>query len=358
MIRLKIKLCLSGTLILLGLTASVAYTQTETLASASPFPVGLALTRNFYKNPDYARLAALEFSSVTAENVMKPRYISIGPDRYYWQAADSVVDFCRKNKMQLHGHTLVWNKSVPDWVKEFKGDSTAWEGILKRYIQDVANHFKGKVVSWDVVNEALNYEENIKKDGIWRNSIWLQHLGKDYVARCFQYARQADPSAKLFYNDYKVEADTLKLAGMLHMLDDFIERGIPIDGVGLQMHITMDTPEPGIRRVIREVARRGLLVHISELDVSVNPGHDSVIVKEKDELLKRQADKVRQIVTAFMEEVPPKQRFAITTWGLTDANSWLAYKKEDYPLLFDRNFKPKAAYYAFLKGLTKKYTGQ
>jgi endo-1,4-beta-xylanase len=140
---------------------------------------------------------------------------------------------------------------------------------------------------------------------------------------------------------------------MVRMVDDFRQRNVPLDGVGLQMHISIHTPEAGIRKALRAFAQRGLLVHISELDVRINTTKDSVL-NETPELFEKQAEKVRQVVRAYVEEVPPAQRYGITTWGVADPNSWVMkfWKKEDYPLLFDRNYRPKKAYYAFQEGIT------
>jgi endo-1,4-beta-xylanase len=322
-----------------------------TLAGSAPFPVGAALSPKYlHKDRAYTEAAIREFNSVTAENIMKPRGLSRGRGQYHWAAADSLVAFCRQHNKQLHGHTLVWHESVPLWVKSFSGDSAAWEGILREHIRDVAAHFRGKVRSWDVVNEALS-----DTAGRMRNTPWRQHLGDDYVARCFRYAREADPDVKLFYNDYSLESDPAKLAAALRLIDDFKRRGIPLDGVGLQMHIAINTPEAGIRKAMREMAGRGLLVHISELDVRINTTKDSLL-HETPALLAQQAEKVRQVVRAFLEEVPPAQRFAITTWGVADPNSWVMNwrKQEDYPLLFDHNYKPKPAHTAFIEAVKGK----
>ncbi len=335
----------------LVLTSFAAFGQKTkpALAASSPFPVGAALSpRYLHKHPEYTAVAIREFSSVTAENAMKPRGLSRGRGKYHWSTADSLADFARKHRKQLHGHTLVWHESVPEWVKSFSGDPAAYEAILQEYIFDVGTHFRGKVKSWDVVNEALS-----DSAGAMRKSVWLTHLGPGYVARSFRYARQADPDAKLFYNEYGVEYDSVKLAAALRMVDDFRQRNVPLDGIGLQMHISISTPEAGIRKALREFARRGLLVHISELDVRINTTKDSLL-NETPELFAKQAEKVRQVVRAYVEEVPPAQRFAITTWGVADPNSWVMKfrKKEDYPLLFDKNYRPKKAYFAFLDGLT------
>lgn len=325
-------------------------TKPATLASLAPYPVGAAINPTLlFNNAIYRQTVIREFSGITAENVMKPRYLQPEQNQFTFQTADSLVDFCRRHNKRLHGHTLVWHQSVPNWITQFQGDSAAWETVLKTHIQTVAAHFRGKVASWDVVNEAIS-----DTAGRMRPTIWQQHLGNDYVARCFQYAHEADPDAKLFYNEYGIEHDSTKLMAMLHLVDDLQRRGIPIDGVGMQLHISKNTPEAGIRRAMQEFARRGLLIHVSELDIRVNTTNDSLLTMT-NQLMGAQAEKVRQVVMMY-NRLPAASRFGITTWGVADHNSWVMkfWKKEDYPLLFDKNYQPKLAYRAFANALKMK----
>jgi endo-1,4-beta-xylanase len=158
--------------------------------------------------------------------------------QFEWQNADHLVDFCQTYNKQLHGHTLVWHIQQPVWLKEFEGDSAAWEGLMKTHIQTIVGRYKGKVKSWDVVNEAIDDKDASQM----RKTIWSEHLGDDYIARAFQYAYEADPDALLFYNDYGIEDNNPKLMAVLKMVDNLKARGIPIHGVGLQMHINHKTP--------------------------------------------------------------------------------------------------------------------
>lgn len=340
-----------GLVILLGCksagTNPVANVPPATLRDAFPFPIGAAMNPNLLNtNALYLGLAAREFSSVTAENYLKMGNVHPTSDRYDWTGSDVLVNFAETNRQRMHGHTLVWHQSLPGWVTNFVGDSLAWEGLFKSHIQTVVGHYKGRIASWDVVNEAFG------DDGSLRPTIWLTHLGRDYVARAFRYAREADPTVKLFYNEYGHEYSAKKLAAVLALTADFKRRGIPLDGLGLQMHTNINQSDVSIQTVIRDAAASGLLVHISELDVRVNYGTKADYVLTDVDLLK-QRDKFAAIVRAYRTLVPKAQQHGITTWNVGDADSWIpSYCKcTDYPLPFDRQYAKKPGYKGLLDGL-------
>jgi endo-1,4-beta-xylanase len=317
------------------------------LREVAKFAVGAAFDpRDLASHPLAGPLVRREFSRVTPENVMKMRGLRPNAQEFYWAAADSLVSIAQANGQQVHGHALLWHESVPDWVTKFEGDSAAWENLLRTHITTVMAHYRGKLVSWDVVNEAFDDQ------GQPRNSIWRQKLGPDYLARCFRYARAADPAAKLFYNDYGQEYSPAKAQATLQMVADFKRRGVPIDGLGLQMHIHLDSDRAGITRAIREAAGTGLLVHLSELDVSLNP-KSLPQPTLTDALLGQQADLYRHVVREYYQAVPAAQRHGITTWNIGDADSWIRgfFKRQDWPLPFDDQYQPKPAYRAFHEAL-------
>ena len=316
------------------------------LREVSSFPVGVAFQAGRIQASAYGSIARTVFSSLTAEYEMKMRHLSAGPGVYTWDNADALVDFARSNDMQVHGHALVWHQSTPSWVENFTGTDEAFETQIRQYIADVVDRYKDAVISWDVVNEA--FENNT---GQLRQSVFRRRMGPDYLARLFQYARDADPDALLFYNDYATPWDAAKRAAMFSMIDDFRRRGIPIDGIGVQMHVTYEFPRIGaIEAVMDSVAARGLLVHVSELDVRVNPNGDLTALTEA----RSQAQKARvnDIVTAFVS-LPADRQFAITLWGLRDPDSWLIdfWGNPEWPLLYDEGFRPKPAYEGFLEAL-------
>jgi endo-1,4-beta-xylanase len=316
------------------------------LYSMMPFPVGASLNVNLMKsNTKYSGVVKKEYNSITAENAMKFAALHPAQSTYTWTDADYLVDFARLNGKRVHGHTLVWYTSLPSWVTNFVGDSAAWENLLKTHIQTVVTHFKGKVASWDVVNE--DFEDT----GIPRNSIWRQKLGNDYVARCFQYAYQADSTAVLFYNDYGNEYSSAKRTAIINMVNTLKSRGIPIHGIGMQFHTTSGQSDANISAAINTAASTGLKVHLSELDVRLNaaavPG-----VTYTPALGALQASRHLYIVKTY-NAIPANQKFGITTWNVGDADSWIPgwQGAPDWPLPFDGSYLRKPAYYAIINGV-------
>lgn len=313
----------------------------------APFPVGVAVNIDKLKNlPVYRQIVIQEFSSITAENAMKGQHMQPEKGKFVWDNTDYLVEFCQTYHKQLHGHTLIWHLQQPQWLKNFQGDSAAWEGVMKDHIQTIVRRYKGKVKSWDVVNEAIDDKDTSSL----RKSMWTEHLGEDYITRAFQYAHEADPQALLFYNDYGIENNNQKLAAVLKRVDDFKRRGIPIHGVGLQMHINCKHSIEDIEYALGEISRRGLKVHISELDLSVNPEGEDTSISEA--LLQKQKEKIKEI-TALYKALPPANQYALTFWGVSDADSWIRswFKRKDWPLLYDDNYQPKPAYQGFMEGL-------
>lgn len=310
-----------------------------------PFPMGAAVSVNLVKtNTKYNGVVTKEYNSITAENAMKFGGLHPSENTFFWTDADYLVSYAVANNKRIHGHTLNWFNSLPTWVTNFVGDSAAWENLLKTHIQTVVTHFKGKVASWDVVNEAFN------DDGTIRNSIWVQKLGTDYIARCFQYANQADPNALLFYNDYGHEYSAAKRTAITNMITSFKTRGIPIHGIGMQFHMTVTQTDANIIAAINAAAATGLKVHISELDIRLN--NDKVQGLVFTSLLaSQQADKYKSVVKAF-NAIPASQQYGITTWNVGDADSWVPgwLGAPDWPLPFDGNYLRKPAYRSIIEG--------
>ena len=314
----------------------------------------------------YRQTVTQEGNSLTADVAMKPSRISPQKGVYAFKDADYLIDFAQSQKTpnaarpnaarQVHGHTLVWYiDTSPAWLKQIR-DSTELETTLQTYIGTVGTHFRGKVASWDVVNEAIDNQGVIRRDSLNTQGKTLFNIGKilgsDYVARMFQYAHQADPNARLFYNDYAQETRPAKLKAILAMANDFKRRGIPIHGLGLQMHISIDTPNEGIENAIRASAATGLLIHVSELDIAMNPGKKKEFVATP-ELVEKQYQKYRFVVSTYRKLVPARQQFGITLWGVDDGTSWIpgVCQCADFVLPFDAAFARKRAYQGFLDGL-------
>jgi endo-1,4-beta-xylanase len=320
---------------------------TTTLRAEFPFPIGAALNPNLLSsNSAYRQIAQTEFSSVTAENYLKMGNVHPAQDRYDWTGSDQLLAFAEQNKQRMHGHVAIWHQSLPAWVTNFQGDSLAWEAMFKSHIQTVISHYKGRIASWDVVNEAF------VDDGTLRPSIWLTKLGPDYIARAFRYAREADPSVKLFYNEYGHEYSPKRLAATLALAADFKKRGIPLDGLGLQMHTHIGLTDALIENLFKEVAATGLLIHVSELDIRVNQNKVAGYVLSAADALK-QRQKYASVVRAYRTLIPTSQQHGITTWNVGDGDSWIPgwCSCNDFPLPFDKQYAKKSAYDGLLDGL-------
>lgn len=317
-------------------------TDTLSLKQALPFPVGAALKINLLrKNPTYRNLVAREFNSVTAENAMKFHALHPAEKVYRWSDADYFVRFAKSNNMRVHAQTLIWPKSTPKWVTEFQGDKAAWKRMYKMHIQTVVSHFKGQVAAWDVVNEAFDDKGGYKK------AIWLEKIGPEYIELAFQYAHEADPDALLFYNDYGQEHGGKKLRAILNMVSQFKRKGVPIHGLGMQMHVVLRMNIQNLQRNLTLAATTGLKIHMSELDISVRYKKPEEFKLDVN-LAAAQGDLYKAIVRAFLT-LPERQQYGITLWGIGDRDSfWNSKSKSrthDYPLLFDHFYKPKPAYY-------------
>jgi endo-1,4-beta-xylanase len=328
----------------------VVVINTESLQAAAPFSVGAAIDPNLLKNNAlYKDVLLKEYNSITPENAMKWSALHPSQNTFNFTDADYIADFCAANKKRLFGHTLLWHAYNPTWIETFSGDSTAFENLMKTHIQTVVARYKGKAMAWDVVNEAY------KDDGTLRTSesIWAKKLGSDYIARAFKYAYEADPTALLFYNDYGQEGNYSKLDAIVAMAKDFKKRGIPIHGLGLQMHISIKTNENGILTAISEYAKTGLKIHISELDVNLTNWTKDATLTLTDALKEQQKQKYKAVVKFYNQIVPKDQQFGITNWNVGDADSWLrgTIQRNEYPLLFDDNYNKKPAYFGYMEGL-------
>jgi endo-1,4-beta-xylanase len=315
-------------------------------------------------------LIVQQFDSITPENVMKWAVIHPRPDAYDFSLADKYVEFGQQHHMFIVGHNLCWHSQTPGWVfKDDKGAPLTREALLQRlhdHIRTVVGRYKGKVQSWDVVNEALN------EDGTMRQSQWYKIIGDDYVVKAFQYAHEADPAAQLNYNDYNMESPA-KRKGAVELVKKLKAAGVPIAVVGSQAHLhLLSGTAADEEAAIEELSATGVKVAITELDVDVLPsawGHTAdvgVKVEEKpnmnpypnglpedvqQKLTKRYAD----LFAVFWKHRDVVNR--VTFWGTTDKTSWLnnwpVRGRTSYPLLFDREGKAKPAFYAVLKTAQK-----
>jgi endo-1,4-beta-xylanase len=310
--------------------------------------------------PAELKVVLANFTNITPENCMKPDSIEPQENRYTFEKADQLVEFARQHGLKINGHCLVWHRQCPDWVFLDNGKPAGRDLVLKRMMEHIAaevTHFRGRVSSWDVVNEALD-----DGSGYLRPSKWLTSIGQDYVARAFAAATRADPSAELYYNDYGIERPA-KRAKALRLIRDLKKQNIRIDGIGIQGHWQLDKiPYRDIEDSILAFHHEGLKVMITELDLDVVSGKTGSTgpgVHEKNsdnpyangcppEILQRQADQYARLFALFDKHADIISR--VTFWGLDDGRSWLnAPKRPNYPLLWDRNIKPKPALDAVLR---------
>lgn len=336
-----------------GYDPSASIADTNTLKNgAKDFFVGIAVNPSRVQDANYSAVYTKEFNSVTAENAMKMKSIFKGIDsegnlNLDWTNSDLIVDFAEANGLNVHGHTLIWHESIPDFIKTFTGTNQEFESIIEKYITAVVTRYKDKVDSWDVVNEAIT-----DNSSALRPSVFLERMGPDYVKKCFQYARNADQEVKLFYNDYNLVFDTQKQKGAFEIIDDLMANNL-IDGVGYQMHIDYNFPnKQALQTATALIVKRKLLVHFSELDVKTNP--KGAIAEFTEKRNNAQAQKVYEVVEVY-NAIPTENKYALTVWGLKDDDSWVTprYGFLDWPLLFDSSFGKKKAYAAFIQALEK-----
>jgi len=319
----------------------VPHDPLRTLAERRGLLVGTASDPAWLDDEAYTQLLAGEFNLLTPENVMKFEVVHPEPERYDFQAADLLVVFAEEHHMQVRGHTLVWDSQLPDWILEGDYTREQWRAILRDHIHTVVGRYRGRILAWDVVNEAVN------DDGTLVDSFWRRKVGREVIALAFQWAHEADPEALLFYNDNGGEGLNAKSQAVYALAQGLLQAGVPLDGVGLQVHTALGSAptRQDLLANLQRLADLGLQIHITEMDVRLQYS-----AKPQAEKLRAQA-KVYQDVLAACLQVENCQAFV--TWGLGDRYSWIPgfTGQPDQPLLFDRQGQPKPAYWAVHEAL-------
>ena len=338
--------------ILLGVMASVCCAQSlRQAADYDGLLIGAAVRPSQLSEPAYASTLAREFNMVETEDAMKWWVLRPDASAYDFRQGDEVVRFAQAHQMKVRGHCLVWGRDNPAWLTQGHFTTRQLSRLLHEHINRVMKHYAGHVFAWDVVNEALDENGNVR-DSLWYNQpgIGLSQQGTAYIERVFRWAHKADPGALLFYNEAEGEALGRKSDAIYAMVKDFKHRGVPIDGVGLQLHVpNFNADIPAIAANIARLTALGVQVHITELDVSA-PVDSSVVLHPED--LTRQAGIYRGIVRACLDNPGCT---AIQTWGFTDKYSWIgshSHGTRGQALPFDRAYQPKAAYRAVLEELS------
>jgi endo-1,4-beta-xylanase len=342
---------------LVGLTLVLASGSAQTLrdeAARSGVLVGAAARPEQLSEPAYAATLAREFNMLEPEDVMKWETIHPAPEKFDFTRGDRLVAFAISHQMKVRGHTLTWHQQNPSWLVDGRYSSDELARILEQHIRTVVGHYRGKVFAWDVVNEA--FDERVP--GKLRSTLWYDQpgiggagKGSSYIEGCFRWAHAADLDALLFYNDVEAEVMNAKSDAIYAMVKDFRRRGVPIDGVGFQMHLADLHPDvASIAENIGRFTALGVQVHITEMDVSLPLDADG---NARSADLQLQADVYSKIASACLAHAGCK---AIQTWGFTDKYSWIgSHSKhtQGAALLFDREYRPKPAYEALRMALVR-----
>ncbi|MFF4874841.1 endo-1,4-beta-xylanase [Micromonospora sp. NPDC000668] len=312
----------AGMAMLLAAPAAAGTTLGASAAEQGRY-FGTAVAANKLSDSAYTTILNREFNSVTPENEMKIDATEPQQGQFSYGAADQIVNHARSRGMSVRGHTLAWHSQQPGWMQNMSG--SALRQAMLNHVTQVATHFRGQVVAWDVVNEAFADGSS----GARRDSN-LQRTGNDWIEAAFRAARAADPAAKLCYNDYNTDDwSHAKTQAVYTMVRDFKQRGVPIDCVGLQSHFNSGSPYPSnYRTTLSSFAALGVDVQITELDIEG-----------------ASAATYRSVVQDCLA-VPRCN--GITVWGIRDSDSWRASQN---PLLFTSGGAKKPAYDAVLAAL-------
>jgi GH35 family endo-1,4-beta-xylanase/enterochelin esterase-like enzyme len=321
------------------------------------FAIGVAVNQRNVSNPDQIALIKKEFNSITAENDMKPGEIHPKEGVWNFERADKIANFCRENGIKLRGHCLCWHSQFADWMfTDKKGKPVKKEVFyerLREHIHTVVNRYKDIVYAWDVVNEAMADDGRSwpgREQSPYRQSRHFQLCGDEFIAKAFQFAREADPNALLFYNDYSC-VDEGKRERIYNMVKKMKDAGVPIDGIGMQGHYNIYFPsEEQLEKAIVRFKELVNHIHITELDLRMNqemggqlrgfslgeakpvPGYMNTL----------QTDQYARIFKVFRKHKDVID--CVTFWNLGDRDSWLGVN--NHPLPFDENYRPKACYRA------------
>ena len=358
---------------LLLCAAGALAAETPALKSVAPrgFRIGAAINRTQSAGGDPQAIAIVtrQFNTVTAENDLKWEKVHPGPNRYDFEPADRYLDFGTKNGMFVVGHVLVWHQQTPAWVFAGEGgrklDRETLLARLKEHIATVVGRYRGRIGGWDVVNEALD------EDGTLRKTPWLEAIGEDYVAKAFELAHEADPTAELYYNDYNLWKPAKRDAA-IRLVQGLKAKGLRVDGIGEQAHWGIDDPPlAAIDEALAAIRASGTRALITELDMDVLPRDPDMWGAD----LSKKAQ-IRAATNVYPEGLPATvqerlaRRYAdvfslflkhdvgrVTFWGVTDATTWLhdfpIPGRVNYPLLWDRNGREKPAFGAVAEVLRK-----
>ncbi|MDW8034357.1 MAG: endo-1,4-beta-xylanase [Nitrososphaerota archaeon] len=317
------------------------YTLKE-LASKCKIMIGTCVSYSSLSDKKYREIISREFSVITPENELK--FVLVHPFRniYTFSRADAIISFAEEHGIKVRGHCLVWHQQLPDWILSGNYTREEWIEILRDHIYTVVRRYKGRLYAWDVVNEAFN------DDGTLRDTVWLRNIGPEYIKLAFKWAHEADPDALLFYNDYGAEAINRKSNAIYELVKSLLEEGVPIHGIGLQMHVRVEWyPNPqSVAENIKRFRELGLKVEITEMDVAIK-------LPVSEEEITKQAEIYKNILKVYLDSDDPQ---AFIMWGFVDKYSWINYTFPGYgsATIFDDEYRPKPAYYALIEAMLEK----
>ena len=313
------------------------------------FTVGVAVNQRNVSDEAQMAIIKKQYNSVTAENDWKPGMIHPKEGVWNFERADKIANFCRENGIKMRGHCLCWHSQFADWMfVDKKGKPVKKEVFyerLREHIHTVVNRYKDVVYAWDVVNEAITDDPRVKNP--FRQSRLYKICGDDFIRTAFQAAREADPNALLFYNDYN-ECDSVKSRRIYEVVKAMKEDGVPIDGIGMQGHYNIYGPsEEQVDKALQLYKSIVEHVHVTELDVRMNRDmggqldfkRDSTEMSEK--LVRQQERQYAALFRVFRKHADVID--CVTFWNLSDRDSWLGAR--NYPLLFDEHYQKKNAYH-------------
>lgn len=312
------------------------------LADQHGLTVGAAVAGDTLRNdPHYRGLLKGEFNAITTENALKMGELRPDPNRFDFADADAIVSFGEVYGMSVRGHTLVWHNQQPDWLRPWERTDDQLEQFLRTHIHTVAGRYRSTIDVWDVVNEA------VLDDGSMRETVWYDAMGEAYIEKAFHWANEVAPDATLCYNDYNAEGMNPKADGVYELLSRLLDRGVPIDAVGLQMHALHEKPDlEAVGRNVERLQELGLEVHLTEIDVAY-PDAD-----KPEHHRTAQANFYRELLElALAADIN-----TVVTWGVRDSDSWIRSwfpDLTDDPLLFDKHNETKPAYDAIVSTLAE-----
>lgn len=308
------------------------------------FMVGVAVNQRNVTNASQSALVKQEFNSMTAENDMKPEPTEPREGEFNWTSADRIANFARQNGIKLRGHCLMWHSQIGKWMYEDNPTKEVFFKRMRNHIHTIVNRYKDVIYCWDVVNEAITDDRNAADP--YRQSPLYKIAGDEFIAKAFEYAREADPKALLFYNDYN-ECDPVKSKRIFEMVKKMKAAGVPIDGIGMQGHYNIYGPsEKEVDDAIKLYKQVVNHIHVTELDIRINEemGGQLRFSREgqtvSDSIKQHLADQYARVFRVFRNHKDVVK--CVTFWNLSDRDSWLGAR--NYPLPFDTEYKPKLAY--------------